>query len=65
MSQPASPSNLLDLLRIWREARDNQIDSWSKFMIDVINSEAYAKAMSAALDAYLSNSRTYRRQTAY
>jgi hypothetical protein len=60
MSQPATPNNPLDLLGIWREARDSQIDTWSKFMIDLINSEAYAKAMGAALDAYLSNSTPYR-----
>lgn len=60
MSQPPSGTNSLDLFSLWRETRDAQIDSWSKLMIELVNSEAYAKAMGTTLDAYLTTSTPYR-----
>lgn len=44
----------------WTVARDTYMDSWSKSMIEFVNSEAYSKATTAMLDNYLSVSAPFR-----
>ena len=36
-----------------RELRDAYLDTWSKYLIETVNSESYAKASGAALNSYL------------
>lgn len=44
----------------WREMRDAFLKSWSKTMIDTVNSDSYVKATGAILDTYLSASSPFR-----
>jgi hypothetical protein len=44
----------------WREMRDAFLKSWSKTMIESVNSESYVKATGAILDTYLSASSPFR-----
>ena|SRR6185369_13230790 len=59
MSQQ-NDNNPFDPFGSWRTLRDANIDTWSKLMIETVNSEEYAKAMGAALDAYLTTSAPFR-----
>jgi hypothetical protein len=36
-----------------RELRDAYLDTWSKYLIETVNTEAYAQASGAALNSYL------------
>ena len=49
-----------DPLEPWRGMRDAYLDAWSKSMVDAVNTEAYAKATGAMLDAYLTASGPFR-----
>ena len=44
----------------WRSMRDTAMESWSKSMIEAVNSEAYAQATGAMLDTYLTASAPFR-----
>ena len=52
---PFDPTGML------KNMRDASIDTWSKMMIQLVNSEAYAKASGAMLDAWLSTSTPFRK----
>jgi len=58
--QPAS-TNPFDPLGTWRAARDASLESWSKMMIDLVNSEGYSQATSQWLDTYLTFSQPFKR----
>jgi polyhydroxyalkanoic acid synthase PhaR subunit len=45
---------ILDPLGFWKSYRDNALESWSKVMIDSVNSEDYARFTGMFLDQYLS-----------
>ena len=45
----------------WRAARDASLESWSKMMIEFVNSDAYSQATSAILDNYLTMSQPFQR----
>jgi len=49
-----------DPFEAWRGMRDAGMDVWAKAMIDAVNSEAYARASGAMLDAYLTSSAPFR-----
>jgi hypothetical protein len=49
-----------DQFEQWRGLRDNYLDAWSKAMMEGVNTEAYAKATGAMLDAYLIASMPFR-----
>jgi hypothetical protein len=53
MSQPPDIANPLDPLGIWRQSQDAMFDTWSKAMVDMVNTEAYAETTGRMLDAYL------------
>jgi len=53
MSQPPDMANPLDPLGIWRQSQDAMFDTWSKAMVDMVNTEAYAETTGRMLDAYL------------
>lgn len=57
--QPDTP-NPLDPFGTLRTMRDASLESWSKLMIDVVNSDAYAQATARWLDTYLTASKPFR-----
>lgn len=63
MSEPItregkSPSDgkPLDPFEAWRQMRNIGLEAWAKAMTEAVNSEEYAKASGAMLDAYLTAS---------
>lgn len=61
MSSQPSASPPLDPFAVWRSMRDATMDAWSKVMIEVVNTEAYAKATGTMLDTYLTTSAPFRK----
>jgi len=61
MSKQPDITNPLDPLGTWRAARDAGLESWSRMMIDLVNSEAYSQATSQWLDTYLTFSQPFKR----
>lgn len=51
--------NPLDPFGAWKTMRDTNMDAWSKMMIEVVNTDAYAQATGAMLDSYLTMSRPF------
>ncbi|MBC8075014.1 MAG: hypothetical protein H7Y32_02980 [Chloroflexales bacterium] len=64
MSRQAENGSPFDPFGVFREMRDANLESWSKAMIDLVNSEAYARATGAALDGYLTSSIPFQRALA-
>ena len=61
MSQKPDDTNPFDPTGMFRSMRDAGMDAWSKMMIQLINSDAYAQATSAMLDAWLTTSAPFRK----
>lgn len=61
MTQKPDERNPFDPFDTWRGMRDAGMESWSKMMIQMVNSEAYAQATGALLDAYLTTSAPFRK----
>jgi hypothetical protein len=61
MSQPPDPVNPFDPFGTLRTARDVYMDTWSKAMLELVNSEGYAQATSRMLDSYLTVSNPVRK----
>lgn len=61
MTQANGEFNPFDPTGMLKEMRDANMDAWSKMMIDLVNSEAYATSTGAMLDAWLSNSGPFRK----
>ena len=59
-TQPETPEPF-DPFGPWRVARDATLETWSKLMIDFVNSEAYSQATSHWLDTYLTLSQPFQR----
>ena len=60
MSNPESGDKPSDPFEPWRNIRDAYMDTWAKTMVQNVNSDAYAKATGAMLDAYLTASLPFR-----
>ena len=61
MSEAANNGmNPLDPFGFWKTARDANMEAWSKMMIDIVNSDEYARTTGAALDQYLTASQPFR-----
>jgi len=61
MSQTANDgTNLLDPFGIWKQTRDTNLETWSKFMIDLVNSDEYSQATGQALSQALALSQPFR-----
>src|SRR5437868_6016260 len=61
MNQAATDGkNLLDPFGIWKAARDTNLDAWSKMMIDIVNSDEYARTTGQALEQILATSQPVR-----
>lgn len=50
----------VDPMDPWRGVRDIYMDAWSKAMVDMVNTEAYAQATGTMLDTYLTVSAPFR-----
>src|SRR6266699_392835 len=72
MSNESEPTNPLDPfetmnsmweanLKNWKSMRDTSLDSWSKTMIDTVNSDEYSRTTGQWLDTYLTLSQPLRR----
>jgi polyhydroxyalkanoic acid synthase PhaR subunit len=57
MSEPTNP---FDPFEAWRKMQEANMDAWSKSMVQAVNTESYAKATGALLDAYLAASGPFR-----
>jgi hypothetical protein len=55
------PFNPFDPTGMFRDMRSATLDSWSKMMIQCVNTEGYARATGAMLDAWLSASTPFRK----
>lgn len=60
MSERSESNSLLDPFGLLRDLRNNQLDTWSKAMLDLVSSEAYTRALFSALETYLTGSAPYR-----
>jgi hypothetical protein len=61
MSQTDDTFNPFDPTGMLKSLRDANLDAWSKMMIDLVNTDAYAKATGTMLDVWLSNSAPFRK----
>jgi hypothetical protein len=61
MSQPNDIPNPFDPFSFWRTTQNASLEAWSKAMIDLVNTEAYAEATGRMLDNYLSASAPMRK----
>ena len=50
----------VDPMAAFGEVRDSYLNAWAKATVDVVNTEAYAKASGQMLDTYLSASSPFR-----
>jgi len=56
----AKDNKPFDMFESWRGMRDVYMDTWSKAMVDVVNSEAYAQATGTTMDSCLTASAPFR-----
>lgn len=56
MSQPNDIPNPFDPFSFWRTTQNASLETWSKAMIELVNTEAYAEATGRILDSYLTAS---------
>jgi hypothetical protein len=61
MSQNNDTFNPFDPTGMLKSMRDTSLDAWSKSMIELVNTEAYAKATAVMLDGWLSTSAPFRK----
>jgi hypothetical protein len=61
VSQNNDGFNPFDPTGMMKSMRDAGMDSWSKMMIQLVNTEAYAKATGVMLDAWLTSSMPFRK----
>lgn len=61
MSQKDEAFNPFDPTGMFRDMRDASMDSWSKMMIQLVNTDAYARATGAMLDAWTTSSAPFRK----
>lgn len=60
-SQKDVPFNPFDPTGMFKDMRDATMESWSKMMIQLVNTDAYAHATGAMLDAWSSSSAPFRK----
>jgi hypothetical protein len=61
MSQTNETFNPFDPAGMFKGMRDANMDAWSRMMIQFVNTDAYAQATGALLDAWLSTSAPFRK----
>jgi polyhydroxyalkanoic acid synthase PhaR subunit len=55
-SQTDGMAQMLDPFGFWKTSREATLEAWSKLMIDMVNSEDYARSTGMMLDQYLAAS---------
>ncbi len=61
MSQTNDNYNPFDPMGMFKNMRDSNMETWSKMMIQLVNSDPYAQATGTMLDAWLSASVPFRK----
>jgi hypothetical protein len=61
MSEKNDAYNPFDPTGMFKTMRDANLDAWSKMMIQLVNTDAYAQATGTMLDAWLSSSMPFRK----
>jgi hypothetical protein len=61
MSEKNDTFNPFDPAGLFKNMRDSGMDAWSKSMIGLVNTEGYAQATGAMLDAWLATSVPFRK----
>lgn len=61
MSQPPDASNPFDPFGVWKNTQNATLDAWSKAMIELVSTDAYAEATGRLLDSYLTVSAPMRK----
>jgi len=59
-SQKQEPSNPFDPTGMFKDMRYGTLDAWSKMMIQMVHTDAYAKATGIMLDTWASSSAMFR-----
>ena len=60
-SQKQEPFNPFDPTGMFKDMRYQTLDAWSKMMIQMVNTDVYAQATGAILDAWTSTSVPFRK----
>lgn len=60
MTQNSSKFDFFDPTGMGKQFRDASLDAYAKMMVELVNSEAYAEATGAMLDAWLGSSAPFR-----
>jgi hypothetical protein len=63
MSENNDNFNPFDSTGIFKDLRDANLDAWSRMMIQLVHTDAYAKATGVMLDAWLAGSTPFRKAT--
>ena len=53
-------ADFLDPFGFWKTARDANLETWSKIMVDRVNSDEYARTTGVALEQFLATSQPFR-----
>jgi hypothetical protein len=61
MSQKNDSGNPFDPTGMLKSMRDASMETWSKMMIQLVNTDAYAQASGAMMDTWLSTSAPFRK----
>lgn len=61
MSQKNDQFNPFDPTGMLKNMRDSSMDTWSKMMVQLVNTEAYSQATGAMLDTWLATSMPFRK----
>ncbi len=61
MSQNTEVFNPFDPTGVLKSLRNANTDAWSKTMVQLVNTEAYAQATAVMLDAWLASSGPFRK----
>jgi hypothetical protein len=61
MSRSDSDFDIFDPTGMLKKIRNENMDAWSKTMVQLVNSDAYAEATAKLLDAWLSGSAPFRK----
>lgn len=61
MSSNNEGFNPFDPTGVFKELRNSNMDTWAKVMIEFVNTQAYAHATGAMLDAWLASSEPFRK----
>ncbi len=56
MSEQTNSFDPFDPTGMFKSMRDSNMEAWSKMMIQLVNTDSYAKATGAALDTWLASS---------